>query len=188
MNARVLLVLCALSWSATVPCHALDVEVLVVGERDGAYFVEFEAVLEAPAADVIAVLTDYAHYTSLDPRIAEARIVGESDGWPLLFTRLRGCLGSWLCRDMDRYERITESAGLVVAESIPGMGDLVHGRTVTHFEPQGTRTHIRYRTDFEPSFWMPRFLVRKAMLRTLETATRGMFVNVESRAQRGDHP
>lgn len=166
----------------------MDVDTLAVGERDGAYFVEFAAVLEAPAADVIAVLTDYARYPSLDPRIAEARIVGEDAGRPLLFTRLRGCLGSWLCRDMDRYERITGDGTKLVAESVPGMGDVVHGRATTQLEAQGSRTRILYRTEFQPSFWMPRFLVRAAMLRTLETATREMFANVEARARRGDHP
>lgn len=188
MNVRALLALFALSLSVAAPCRAMDVEIVVVGEHDGAYSVKFEAVLDAPVPSVIAVLTDYARYPSLDPRIVEARIVGQSDGRRLLFTRLRGCLGSWLCRDMDRYERIIEGAGLLVAESMPGMGDLQRGQAVTHFEPQGERTHVRYRMDFKPSFWMPRWLVRGAMLKTLEAATREMFANVEARARHGDQP
>lgn len=186
MNGRALSVLFVLLLPA--PGEAMNVEALVVGERDGAYFVEFEAVLDAPVQAIIAVLTDYQRYPSLDPRIAEARIVEDSDGRPLLFTRLRGCLGSWFCRDMDRYERVIQGDGLVTAESVAGMGDLVRGRAVTRFESRGARTHIRYRTDFEPSFWMPRWLVRRAMLKTLEAATREMFANVEASAQRGDHP
>lgn len=186
MSARWLCVL--LVMSLPVPCRAMDVERLEVGERDGAYFVEFEAVLDAPAGGVIAVLTDYVRYPSLDPRIAQARIEDDGLGSPLLFTRLRGCLGSWLCRDMDRYERVTQSDASLVAEAVPGRGDLVRGRAVTRFEQQGGRTRVSYRTEFEPSFWMPRFLVRTAMLATLETATRTMFANVEARAQRGDHP
>ena len=186
MNVRVLPVLLALLTAA--PGAAMTVDRLVVGERDGTYFVEFESALDAPVQAVIAVLTDYQRYPSLDPRIAEARIVEDSDGRPLLFTRLRGCLGSWLCRDMDRYERITQTETLLVAESVAGMGDLLHGRAVTHFEARDGRTQISYRTDFEPSFWMPRLLVRAAMLRTLESATREMFDNVEARARRGDHP
>lgn len=186
MTSRALVLLLALA--LPLPGGAMEVQRLVVTEHDGAYSVELEAVLDAPASGVIAVLTDYARYPSLDPRIAEARVIGESDGLPLLFTRLRGCLGSWLCRDMDRYERITQGDGLLVAESVPGRGDLESGRAVTSFEPRGHATYVRYRTDFRPSFWMPRFLVRGAMLRTLESATREMFTNVESRARRGDHP
>ena len=167
---------------------AMEVGKLVVGERDGAYFVELEADLDAPLHSVMAVLTDYANYPGLDPRIVEARLVDEDQGRPLLFTRLRGCLGSWLCRDMDRYERITQTDVLLVAESVAGMGDLERGLAVTRFEQRGERTRVRYRTEFEPSFWMPGFLVRAAMLRTLESATRAMFGNVEDRARRGDHP
>lgn len=171
-----------------VAAGAMSVQALVVGVRGGTYFVEFEAVLDAPEHSVMAVLTDYAHYPSLDPRIAEARIVGEDDGRPLLFTRLRGCLGSWLCRDMDRYERVTQTESLLVAESVEGKGDLARGKVITQLERRGAQTRVRYRTDFQPSFWMPAFLVRAAMLRTLESATREMFANVEARARRGDHP
>ena len=187
MNARWLAGMLALLLLPAV-ATAMNVQALVVGERDGTYFVDFEAVLDAPVEGVIAVLTDYARYPSLDPRIAEARIVGDDEGQLLLFTRLRGCLRSWLCRDMDRYERITQTESLLVAESIAGRGDLVRGKAVTNFERRGAQTHVHYRTDFQPSFWMPAFLVRAVMLRTLESATREMFTNVEARARRGDHP
>lgn len=187
---RLRLLLGAIAWVAAIPspASAMDVERLVVGEHGKAYFVEFEAVLDAPAQAVMAVLTDYSRYQSLDPRIAEARVIGEQDGAPLLYTRLRGCLGSWFCREMERIERISQSEGVLVAEAVPGRDDLASGLAETYIKAVGGRSHVRYRNEFEPSFWMPRWLVRKPMLATLESATRRMFASVETRARLGDHP
>lgn len=186
MNARGLAALLALSLPA--PCRSMDVERLVVAENGGAYSIEFEAVLDASIGGVIAVLTDYPRYPSLDQRIVEAQVMADADGRPLLFTRLRGCLISWLCRDLDRYERVSHDESSLIAAAVPGMGDLERGLATTYFEARGQGTHVRYRNDFKPSFWMPRFLVRATMLRTLESATRTLFANAEARAQRGDHP
>lgn len=186
MSARGLIVWLALSLPA--PGQAMDVQRLAVAERDGAYSVEFEAVLDAAPGGILAVLTDYPRYPALDPRIVEARLVADGEGRPLLFTRLRGCLVSWLCRELDRYERISQDASSLIAEAVPGMGDVVRGRAATYLAARGPQTRVRYRMEFQPSFWMPRFLVRTAMLDTLESATRTLFANVEARAMRGDHP
>lgn len=163
---------------------AMTVDRLVVGERGGRWFVEFDASLAAPAAEVMAVLQDYAGYPALDPRIVTARLVGEHEGRPLLYTRLHGCVAAWFCRDMDRYEQLEEGDRVLVALAVPGRGDLEYGRTETRVEPLpegGAR--VRYSTEFDPTFWMPRWLVRSAMERTLERGTLAMFGNVETRAR-----
>jgi len=167
------------------PVRALSVERLQVSEQGPAYVVEFEGVLEAPPAAVMAVLTGYAGYPALDERILVARVDGERDGKPVLYTRLRGCVGSVFCRDMERYERLTEGESLLVAEAIPDQGDVLQGRTETRVVAEGKGTRVSYRTMFQPSFWMPRWMVRSAMRRTLEDGTRGMFANVE-RIARGE--
>ena len=179
---RQLIVLVALAgWAGAA--EPMTVEHLEVGERERSYFVEFEAYLAAPPAAVMEVLQDYGRYPELDARVVESRIVGEQDGRPLLFTRLHGCLGAIFCRDMDRFEQLDEGAALLVATAVSGKGDLARGRTETRVEPDGDGARVRYRTEFEPSFWMPRWMVRSAMARTLEEGTLNMFRNVEARAQ-----
>jgi len=166
------------------PAAAMTVERLEVGERGEYWFVEFDAGLAAPAGAVMAVLQDYAAYPALDPRIRTARVVGEHEGRPLLHTRLHGCLAAWFCRDMDRYEQLEEGDRRLVARAVPGRGDLEYGHTETLVEPlPDGGAHVRYRTEFEPAFWMPRWLVRSAMVRTLERGTLAMFGNVEARAR-----
>jgi len=170
--------------AAPLSAVAVTVERLEVGERAQGYYVTFEATLSAPATAVMAVLQDYASYPELDPRIVTARVVGEQDGYPLLYTRLKGCLAAWFCRDMDRYETLEEGEHLLVARAVPGRGDLESGLSETRVESAAEDlARVRYRTEFEPSFWMPRWLVRAAVVRTLERGTLAMFENVEARAR-----
>lgn len=180
LHARVvLLALLALHGASAA---AMTIQHFEVGEQGSSYFVRLEARLQAPPARVMQVLRDYRGYPRLDPRIVEARMVGEGAGEPLLFTRLRGCLGWGFCRDMDRYEQLTYSEGVLVAEAIAGRGDLVSGRTETRVVADGSGARVTYRNDFEPSFWIPRWLVQAWMRRTLEEGTRQLFENVEKRA------
>jgi len=161
---------------------AIDVTKLQVREQGRRYVVEFEAQLAADPRAVMSVLTDFAHYPQLDSRILLARREGSRDGKPLLYTRLRGCLGSVFCRTMDRYELLDVQPDRLVATAIPGEGDLRYGLTVIRVESQGGGTRVRYRNEFDPSFWMPRWLVRNAMYTTLREGTLEMFQAIELRA------
>jgi hypothetical protein len=163
---------------------AIDVSKLQVREEGRRYVVEFEGQLNSDPGAVMRVLMDYANYPALDSRIVQARS-SMRDGKPLLFTRMRGCLGSVFCRTMDRYELLNQQPGRLVATAIPGEGDLNYGLTVILVEPRDGGTRVRYRNEFDPSFWMPRWLVRKAMYKTLHDGTLEMFRAIERRAGPG---
>ena len=170
--------------AAAGAADAIDVSKLQVGEQGRRYVVDFEAQLAAKPAAVMRVLLDFANYPALDPRILLARR-SLRDGKPLLFTRLRGCLGSVFCRTMDRYEILDVQPGRLIATAIPGEGDMKYGLTAIQVEAKDGGTHVRYRNEFDPSFWMPRWLVRKAMYTTLHDGTLGMFRAIEKRAGTG---
>jgi hypothetical protein len=170
--------------TAAGAANAIDVSELQVGEQGRRYVVEFEAQLAADPGAVMRVLLDFTNYPALDSRILLARR-SLRDGKPLLFTRLRGCLGSVFCRTMDRYEFLDVQPGRLVATAIPGEGDVKYGLTEIQVESRNGGTHVRYRNDFEPSFWMPRWLVRKAMYTTLHDGTLEMFQAIEKRAGPG---
>ena len=170
--------------AAAGAADAIDVSKLQVREQGRRYVVEFEAQLAADPSAVMRVLTDFEDYPALDSRILLARR-SMRDGKPLLYTRLRGCLGSVFCRTMDRYELLDEQPGRLVATAIPDEGDLKYGLTVIRVEPRAGGTRVRYRNEFDPSFWMPRWLVRKAMYTTLHDGTLEMFRAIEVRAGPG---
>ncbi len=170
--------------AATGAAGAIDVSKLQVREQGRRYVVEFDAQLAADPGAVMRVLMDFKSYPALDSRILLAR-GSLRDGKPLLFTRLRGCVGSVFCRTMDRYELLDEKPGQLVATAIPGEGDLKYGLTVIRVESRDGGTRVRYRNEFDPSFWMPRWLVRKAMYTTLREGTLEMFRSIEVRAGPG---
>jgi hypothetical protein len=161
---------------------AMTVERFHVGEQGAGYSVQLVAHLQATPERVLQVLEDYRHYSELNPLILEARMIDSGGADPVLYTRLRGCLGWLFCRDMERYERVTTTDDEVIAQAIAGRGDLVYGRTETLVEADAAGAKVTYRNDFEPSFWMPRWIVEVSMRRTLEQATRQLFENVEKRA------
>ncbi len=164
------------------PAWPLEVLRLEIREEGRGYGVEFEALLAAEPRAVMAVLTDYASYPDLDARILEARVIGEESGRPVLFTRMRGCVGSIFCRTMERYDSLEEQPEELRANVIPGRGDLVSGSTVTGVTAAPGGSHVHYQTVFTPSFWMPRRLVRRSMRKTLSESTLAMFAAIEQRA------
>ena len=168
--------------AAAGPAAALEVRKIDVREQGRHYIVEFDARLAAPPAAVMGVLTNYAIYPKLDPRILEAREAGTQGGKPLLYTRLRGCIGSVFCSTMERWEALDEGPDRLTATAVPGRGDLRYGVTVTQVAAEAGGTRVRYRTEFDPAFWMPRWLVRSAMRSTLTDGTIGMFKAIEVRA------
>lgn len=182
--SRLALLLALLALAAAGTANAIDVSKLQVGEQGRRYVVDFEAQLAAEPAAVMRILLDFANYPALDPRILQARR-SLRDGKPLLFTRLRGCLGSVFCRTMDRYEFLDLQPGRLVATAIPGEGDVKYGLTEIRVESRDGGTRVRYRNEFDPSFWMPRWLVRKAMYTTLHDGTLAMFRAIEERAGTG---
>jgi len=179
------LILAVPALAAATGAAAINVVKLQVTEQGRRYVVEFEAQLAADPQAVIMVLTDFENYQRLDSRILIARLTGTRDGLPLLYTRLRGCIGSIFCRSMDRYELVEVQPERLVATAIPGEGDLRYGLAVTRLEPRAGGTRVRYRNEFEPSFWMPRWLVRNAMHTTLREGTLEMFQAIEVRAGSG---
>ena len=159
--------------------QALEVETLDVRYEEGRYVVEFEARLDAPADAVGDVLTDFEHYPELDERILESRLEIVARQPPRLITRLRGCVGAILCRSMTRVETIAQRPGELIANAIPEESDVRFGTTFSRWQQEGDHTIVRYRLVIVPDFWVPAFIGRRAMIRTMREGTLNLFRNVE---------
>lgn len=153
------------------------------GFDDGSYRVALEAMLDAPAEAVASVLTDFAHYRDLDPRIRESEVLaGTQAGVVLLRTRLEVCAG-YFCRTVERVERVTRGRTSLTAEVLPDRSDLRRGITRTRWRSAQARTRIVYCAEFEPGFWVPAFIGRRYSLEVLRESTLRLFANVEDRAR-----
>src|SRR5437868_4491693 len=72
---------------------------------DKQYQYELTVTLDVPIDRVEALLRDYEHYPSLDPRILEARVLDRpAPNVATLETVLRACFGL-ICRNVKRIER-----------------------------------------------------------------------------------
>lgn len=165
------------------PAQAFEIEHSAALYSDKHYQFEFVALLDAPLDRVQAVLRDYEHYPQLDPRILEARVLERpADYVAVLETIVRACFGPF-CRNVKRVERVEESPLELAAITDASRSDVRFGETRTMLSVSDGRTRVSYRTSVEPAFWIPRFVGRRWMLKTLEAATTNLFMNVEKQAQ-----
>jgi hypothetical protein len=164
------------------PVLALEVQHMQVQFRDGAYQLTMTALLAASLPDVESVLRDYARYPQLDTRILSSQVLHRSSATELeLQTRINVCL-SFLCRKVERVERVEERPGELLATVIPERSDAERGSTHTQLTAQGQQTRVTYVTDIEPKFWVPALLGRTMMLHSLRDATLALFESIEQRA------
>lgn len=177
------LILCVAALACTPAALAMDVQRLDVRYRGDRYVVELEALLDAPAESVGAVLKDYERYPDLDARILESRREVDEDGSLRLLTRLRGCVGTLLCRSMRRVETLEETPDELIATAVPEESDVRFGRTHSHWEARADGTALTYHLEITPKFWIPPFIGRRMMIRTLREGTISLFRNVERAAR-----
>lgn len=165
--------------------HAIEVERLDVSYQKDRYVVVFTAQLDAPADAVGAVLKDYGQYPKLDPRITESRVLSrERISSVRLFTRMRGCLGTLMCRSMQRVEEIEEQPEELLATAVLAESDVRLGVTRSQWTANHGGTAITYRMEIMPKFWIPALFGRRLMIKTLREGTLSLFTNVEGAAQR----
>lgn len=177
-----MLLTAALLWAGTA--NALEVRRLDVSFQGDRYVVVLNAQLDAPADAVGEVLRRYDDYPSLDPRILESRVLSRDREHSLrLYTRMRGCLGSVMCRSMQRVEEVEERPDELLATAVLDESDVRFGVTRSQWQPQNGGTALQYRLEIMPKFWIPRFFGRRLMLSTLREGTLSLFTNVEREAR-----
>ncbi len=169
-----------LAGSVTAPARAIEIETIDVRYENGLYKVQFVAELHAQPDAVARVLTDYASYPSLDPRIEESHLVVTSPGAPQrLYTKLKGCLNRLFCRSMIRIETLKVGGGDLLATAIPDLSDVHSSVAHTIWQASEKGTHVTYSLVLDPKFWVPAWYARRAMIDTMRTGTVAMFTSVE---------
>jgi len=181
MKGRFSWLLVGLAWFGAA--QALEIEHVESKYQDKQYRLALTLVLDVSAERVQAVLRDYRNYPRLDARILEANVLRrESPEVLLLYTKLHACFGVF-CRNVKRVERVQERSDDLQAVVLPEQSEVSSGETRTQLTPLGARTRITYTSGIAPGFWIPPFVGRPLMLRTLREASIELFRNVERQAQ-----
>jgi hypothetical protein len=163
--------------------QALSVQVLDASLRDGVYHVSLEARVDAPVDDVAAVLTDYAAYRSLDPRIRSSAVLPPTGQETMLVrTVVYACAGLF-CKNVERVERVERKDGELIATVIPDRSELKSGVTRTTWRAADAATRVTYEAEFVPDFWVPTIIGRRYVVKALKASTLELFSNVEKRAR-----
>lgn len=162
---------------------AFEVEAMDTRYLDRQYELKLVVVLDAPLPRVRAVLGNYANYPRLDARILEAKVLSRpAVDEVLLYTVLRACFGI-VCRNVKRVERVREYAHALEAVVLPEQSEVLRGETRTELTALDQRTQVDYHTRMAPGFWVPAFVGRSLMLRTLREASLELFRNIEAQAR-----
>lgn len=162
---------------------ALEVVSLEARVSDGSYRVMLNVLLDAPAEQVARVLTDYAGYIALDPRIRKSEVIGATPAGDLLVrTRIVAC-AAFFCRNVARVEQVRRLEGRLLADVVPERSDLRWGWARTDWSAEDGRTRVRYTAEFQPDFWVPAVVARSYASTTLKESVLQLFQNVEERAR-----
>jgi len=181
--SRLAALLALMSWAASA--SAFTIEHSEARYADEHFRYELIVTLDAPIELVEEVLRDYAKYPALNDRILSAKVLERPEhDVVLLETVVEVCLGPF-CRKVTRVERVSESRHGLLAVADPKRSDVVSSETRSELtSTQLGATRVKYVTDVVPDFWIPPLGGRRMMLKTLQTETRDLFINVEKQAQR----
>lgn len=165
---------------------AADILRLEMAEEASRVSLRLEAELDAPPADVYAVITDYAALANLHRHVLESRVVRRIDpGTVDVYTRVRGCVAAVFCRSVIRVERITERPPTeLLAEVLPEASDFAFGIVRWRLVPAGDGTRVEYETEVEPDFWVPKLFGRQLLQSFLRRTTEETIAQVEVLARR----
>lgn len=141
---------------ATPLAHGAELRSVDV-ERDGKrILVASESFIAAPPAAVFEVLADYEGFQRISKIFDETRFLErDAQGNGLVYSRASGCV-LFFCQTIERVERLSVERGRRIrAVALPERSDVEFGVAEWTFEPEAGGTRIAYRTEFEPSFWVP---------------------------------
>ncbi len=153
-----LLLAAALFASAARPAEIESLDVTLV---DGRYHLVAQTHLDATPGAIYKVLLDYdddAYGRISDVYKESAYLAPAPDGTPLVYTRVEGCL-LFFCRSMRRVERLEAvKPSLIRTVALPDRSDFKYSRSEWRLEPEAGGTHVTYRLDLQPDFWLPPFV------------------------------
>jgi Polyketide cyclase / dehydrase and lipid transport len=186
MNLRNQLLLVAISAcyvASSLPATLRKID--VSRERDR-YRVVADTHLDASPEAISKVLLDFDadRYQRISEIYKESSYLPpDTDGTPLVYTRVEGCLMRF-CRSMSRVERLeVVTPQFIRSRTVPERSDFKYSLAEWTFAAENGGTHLTYRMEMEPSFWLPPFVGPWFLKRTLVRGAPAAIDQIELLAQ-----
>jgi uncharacterized membrane protein len=164
---------------------AAEVRAITVSHRDDAFKIEFEAVVDAPAQQVYAVLADYASLGKLNPVITAISVeVAPTGRGERVRSVIKTCVW-FFCTQIVQVEDVMESdPNTISARIVPGAGDFESGSCFWRVTDESPRTRLHYEATRVAAFWIPPLIGPWAIKRTLREQLESSIVVLERLAAR----
>jgi hypothetical protein len=166
--------------AAAAPAFAAEVNAIAVSHSGASYTIAFDAVVDAPAPRVYAVLADYARLGKLNPVITAISVeAAPAGGAERVRSEIKTCIW-FFCRKIVQVEEVTESdPGMIRARIVPGTGDFESGSCFWRISGDGPRTRLHYEATRVAAFWIPPVIGPWAIKRTLHEQLESSIVLLE---------
>lgn len=152
----------------------------------GVYSLSIEARIDAPAAMVYRLITDYDHLQDINPAIRESRILrADSPEKYRIRVVTRVCV-LFYCRDVTQSQDMVQSPGyLLEANILPEISDFRRGRAQWRLTAEGDSTLMQFRAELVPDFFMPPLIGPWLIRREMANQITEIVMIIEARHQRG---
>lgn len=153
---RRLLLVIWMSWLGRGVAVAAEIIRVDVGHQGEAYTMEIDALADAPAARVRAMLTDYDHLDRLNNSIKSSRILDKPGPGEYRVRIVTHACVWFFCRTIKQVQSVREAGdGWIDARVVPELSDFKQGWARFAVQPEGATARIRIVSEVEPGFWIP---------------------------------
>lgn len=126
-----------------------------VNSKNGRYYLDIEALLDAPYEKVYALLTDYAHLKKLNPTMKESAIISTDPDKFIIRTITKNCV-MMVCSKIINTQLVSEpEPGHIISITLPEQSNLKYGRMEWYITGKGNKTFVSMKGEIEPDFWVP---------------------------------
>jgi hypothetical protein len=186
MNLRKTFLLVAIGLCYVSSSFPATLRTVDVSRRHDRYSVAADTLLAASPDAIYKVLLDFDgnRYQRISDIYKESSYLPpDSDGTPLVYTRVEGCLLRF-CRSMRRVERLeVVTPQFIRSRAIPERSDFKYSMAEWTFTPEAGGTRLIYRMEMEPNFWLPPFVGPWFLKRTLLRGAPAAIERIELLAQ-----
>jgi hypothetical protein len=154
---------------------------LEVGHKANVYEIQVEMLVDAPAENVRAILTDYANLDRLSDTVTSSRVIDEDeDGTVRVLTQIKNCI-LFFCMNLRKVEDITEDdRGRILVNMVPDSSNFRSGHASWELRGSGGATRVIHHATLEPDIRIPAWMgiailkdsLRKEIVKSFETLDR----------------